>query len=187
MATIVGLVGSLRKRSYNRALLRAAVERAPQGVTIELAGIDGLPVYDGDLEEAEGIPDKATQLKERIAAADGLLIASPEYNNSMPGALKNAIDWLTRPPKDIRRVFGGKPVGLIGATPGRGGTRLAQAAWLPVFRTLGMQPYFGKTLYVDGAGGVFDEQLTLSDAGTDERLRAYLAGFAKLVVPSPSS
>jgi len=78
-----------------------------------------------------------------IAAADGLLLVTPEYNNSIPGVFKNAIDWLSRPPADISRVFGGKPVAIIGASPGGFGTILSQEAWLPVLRTLGTKPWFG--------------------------------------------
>jgi chromate reductase len=103
------------------------------------------------------------------------------YNNSIPGVFKNAIDWLSRPPKDIRRVFGDCRVALIGATPGGMGTVLSQAAWLPVLRTLGMQPYFGKLLYVSGAHKVFDESGKLIDDDLRERLRAYLAGFAEFI------
>jgi len=141
MARIIGIAGSLRKGSYNAALLRAAAERAPAGMEVEIASIAGIPLYDGDLESEQGIPDRVTALKDKIAAADGLLLVTPEYNNSMPGVLKNAIDWLTRPAKDIPRVFGDKPVAIMGATPGGGGTRLAQTAWLPVLRTLGTRAW----------------------------------------------
>ena len=174
---IIAIPGSLRQRSYNGALLRAAAGMAPSGTSIELASFAGFPVYDGDLEAKDGVPDVVEQLKARIAEADGLLLASPEYNNSIPGPLKNAIDWLTRPPKDSARVFGRLPVGLIGATPGRGGTRFAQTAWLPVFRTLGMRPWFDKSLYVAEAGKVFDDQLELTDEPVSKLLRAYVEGF----------
>jgi NAD(P)H-dependent FMN reductase len=181
MTTIVGLAGSLRRKSYNHALLRAARELAPEGTAIEIRTIEGIPVYDGDLEAHEGVPARVEELKNEIAEADGLLIASPEYNNSLPGALKNAVDWLTRPPKDIARVFGGRRVGLIGATPGKGGTRLSQTAWLPVFRTLGMVPYFGKSLYIAGAGKIFDDELHLADEQTIKLVQQYLRGFAEFV------
>ncbi|MFW6051121.1 MAG: NADPH-dependent FMN reductase [Myxococcota bacterium] len=177
--TIVGIAGSIRKRSYNRALLEAAAEVAPPQVTVEIHGIEGIPVYDGDLESERGIPAPVAELKERIAASDGLLLASPEYNNSLPGPLKNAIDWLTRPPKDIGRVFGGRPVGVLGVTPGRGGTRFAQTAWLPVFRTLSMRPWFGKNLYLAGAGDLFDEDLRLTDDKVRALLTEYMHGFAE--------
>src|SRR5262245_31368665 len=141
---IIGIAGSLHSGSFNAALLRAAAELAPAaGITIEIASIRGIPLYDGDIETASGIPADVAALKDRIAAAAGLLLVSPEYNNSIPGVMKNAIDWLSRPAKDVARVFGERPTGLIGATPGQGGTTLAQAAWLPVLRTLGTLPYFG--------------------------------------------
>lgn len=181
MSTIIGIAGSLRQGSYNKALLRAAAEVAPAGMTIEIGSIDGIPLYDADLESADGIPAAVQTLKERIVAADGLLLVTPEYNNSIPGVFKNAVDWLSRPPKDIARVFGDKPVGLIGATPGRGGTRLAQTAWLPVLRTLGTQPWFGKQLYVTGAGQAFDAEGTLVDTTIRELLTSYMAGFAAFV------
>src|SRR5262245_55206559 len=137
MPTIVGLSGSVRRGSFNALLLSAAARAAPSGTTVDIASIRDVPLYDGDLEAEAGIPQPVRALKERILAADGLLLVTPEYNNSVPGVFKNAIDWLSRPPADIGRVFGGRPVGLMGATPGAGGTILAQAAWLPVLRTLG--------------------------------------------------
>src|SRR3546814_3136138 len=91
---------------------------------------------------AEGIPPAVAVLKDALSAADGLLMVTPEYNNSLPGVFKNAIDWMTRPAADIARVFGGKPVAVIGASPGGFGTQLGQNAWLPVLRTLGTAPWF---------------------------------------------
>src|SRR5690606_30240343 len=129
MVELIGIAGSLRRGSFNRALLRAAERLAPQGTTIGVGSIEQIPLYDGDRERDDGTPPAVRALQDSIAAADGLLIATPEYNASMPGVLKNAIDWLSRPAKDIPRVFGGKAVALIGATPGRGGTRLSQTAW----------------------------------------------------------
>ena len=137
MTTIIGLSGSLRRASYNTALLRTAAELAPAGCTVEIASIREIPLYDGDLEAEQDIPQPVAALKNRVAAADGLLLVTPEYNNSIPGVFKNVIDWLSRPAADIGRVFGGKPVGLIGATPGGMGTAFSQTAWLPVLRTLG--------------------------------------------------
>jgi chromate reductase len=102
MTTIVGLSGSPRRGSYNTALLRAAAGLVPAGVTLELRTLHGIPLYDGDAEATGGIPDAVAALKDAIAAADGLLVATPEYNNGMPGVLKNAIDWLSRAPT----VFG---------------------------------------------------------------------------------
>lgn len=181
MATIIGIAGSLRRGSYNAALLRACVDLAPSDLNLEIASISDIPLYDGDVEVNQGIPEPVEHLKERIAQAQGLLLVTPEYNNSMPGVLKNAIDWLTRPPKDIPRVFRDKPVAVLGATPGRGGTRLAQAAWLPVFRTLGMRPWFGKQIYVTSADKVFAEDGSLADETVKKLVSQLLVGFAGFV------
>lgn len=180
--TIVGIAGSLRKGSYNAALLRAASELAPAGVTIEQASIRGIPLYDGDIEAESGLPPAAQELKAKIAASSGLLIVTPEYNNSMPGVLKNAIDWLSRPAADIPRVFGGRPVAMMGASQGRLGTVMSQAAWLPVLRTLGMRPWWGPRLLVGGAKTVFDESGHLVDERIRTELGAFMAGFVKFVV-----
>ena len=118
MTTIIGLCGSLRRGSFNRMLLGAAVEMAPQGTVIETESIREIPLYDGDVEDEQGVPAAVQRLKDRIAEADGVLIVTPEYNNSIPGVLKNAIDWLSRPAADIPRVFRGRPVAIMGATPG---------------------------------------------------------------------
>ena len=146
-----------------------------------LKPIRGIPLYDGDVEAKDGIPVRVAELKDRIASADGLLLVTQEYNNSIPGVFKNAIDWLTRPPADIPRVFAGRPVGLIGASPGRFGTVLSQNAWIPVLRTLGTRPWFGEVLYVGGAGKVFDESGSMIDDATRARVRSYLRGFADFI------
>jgi chromate reductase, NAD(P)H dehydrogenase (quinone) len=181
LAKIIGIAGSLRAGSFNAALLRAAVELAPAGTTIEVASIKGIPLYDGDLEAAQGLPPAVVELKEKIAISDGLLIATPEYNNSMPGVLKNAIDWLSRPASDIPKVFGNRPVAILGASPGGFGTILSQNAWLPVIRTLRMRPWNGPPMLVSGAGKVFDAGGTLTDADVRKRLQEFIAGFAAFV------
>jgi chromate reductase, NAD(P)H dehydrogenase (quinone) len=181
MTEIVGISGSLRKGSYNAALLRAAREAAPEGMRVEIVPIRDIPLYDGDVEAANGIPDMVGRLKDRIAGSDGLLLVTPEYNNSIPGVFKNAIDWLTRPPADIARVFGNRPVALMGATPGRGGTLLAQTAWLPVLRTLGMRPWFGPRLLISGATRVFDEAGQLVDERVRSQLRTFMEGFVEFI------
>lgn len=177
MVTIVGIAGSLRQGSCNAALLRAAAALFPPGSALEIASIRDIPLYDGDLEAAAGIPAPVHHLKERIAAADGLLLATPEYNHSVPGVLKNAVDWLSRPPGDIPRVFGGLPVALLGATPGPGGTRMAQAAWLPILRALGTRLWFGEALYVASAAARFDGDGNLSDDSLRARLERFVSGF----------
>jgi len=162
-------------------LLRAAVEAVPAGSTIQIESIRDIPLYDGDVEAEQGIPQAVQHLKARIVAADGLLIVTPEYNNSMPGVLKNAFDWLSRPPADIPRVFRGRPVAIMGATPGQGGTLLSQAAWLPVVRTLGMRPWFEGRVNVSGAGKVFDTDGRLADEGIRDRIRTFVEGFTGFV------
>jgi NAD(P)H-dependent FMN reductase len=117
------------------------------------------------------------RLKEHIVAADGLLIATPEYNNSIPGVAKNAIDWLSRPSADIPRVFGGRPVAIMGASPGGFGTILSQNAWLPVLKTLGARTWSGGRLLVSRAGGAFGENGELTDERVREQLRKFLEGF----------
>ena len=179
MTTLLGLSGSLRRHSYNSGLLRAARSLAPADVAFEVADIAAIPLYNGDDERQAGIPKSVGSLKDAIAGADGLVIATPEYNNSIPGVLKNAIDWASRPASDIRRVFGGKPVSLMGASPGGFGTVLSQNAWLPVFRTLGAQVWTGSRMLVPGAGKAFDAEGNLVDEAVREKLRLYLLGFAE--------
>ena len=181
MTTLIGLSGSLRQGSFNSALLQAARELMPEGSELTVGTIHGIPLYNGDVEATEGIPEPVAVLKDAIAAADGLLLATPEYNNSIPGVFKNAIDWLSRPPADIKRVFGGKPVALMGASPGGFGTVLAQSAWLPVLRTLGAELWSGGRLLVSRAQGVFGEDGTLADQKVGEQLRTFVQGFAAFV------
>jgi chromate reductase len=185
MPVIIGLSGSLRRASYNTALLRASVALAPPGTEIEPHTLHGIPLYDGDLETSAGLPPEVAALKERIVAADGLLLVTPEYNNGIPGVFKNTIDWLSRPASDIKRVFGGRRVGVIGASPGPFGTALSQAAWLPVLRTLGTNPWFGGRLLVTRAGSAFDADGTLVSDEVRDRITAYIAGFAAFVAERP--
>lgn len=177
MSTLIGLAGSLRRGSFNAALLRAAASLMPDGVELTIGSIREIPLYDGDVEAEEGIPQPVVALKEAIAAADGLLLVTPEYNNSIPGVFKNSIDWLSRPPADIQRVFGGKPVALMGASPGGFGTILSQNAWLPVLRTLGVEFWSEGRLLVSRAAAVFDTQGNLTDPKIREQLRVFMQDF----------
>jgi NAD(P)H-dependent FMN reductase len=180
MPRIVGLSGSLRRGSLNAFLLRAAVEVAPASLSIDVGTIRGIPLYDADVE-AQGIPQAVATLKEQVAASDGVLFVTPEYNNSIPGVFKNAIDWLSRPPADVPRLFRDRPVAIMGTSPGRFGTLLSQTAWLPIVRTLGMRPWYGMPLYVSNANQVFDTSGTLVDPDIRERLKQFMSGYAQFI------
>ena len=180
MVKLLGISGSLRRGSYNSALLRAATRLMPPEAQLAVASIRDIPLYDGDVE-AQGIPAAVAQLKDAVAAAAGVLLVTPEYNNSIPGVFKNAIDWLSRPNTDVKRVFRGRPFALIGASPGGFGTTLSQAAWLPVLRTLGAQFWAGGRLQVSRAGSVFDEAGNLKDPTIEEQLKQFLAGYVEFV------
>ncbi|MEW9614296.1 NADPH-dependent FMN reductase [Shinella sp. S4-D37] len=180
MTKLVAISGSLRKGSYNTALLRAALAMAPEGVTIAEGAIRGIPLYDGDLEAETGVPEAAVRLKDLVAAADGVVLFTPEYNNGIPGVFKNAIDWMSRPSSDIARVFGGKPFAITGASPGNFGTLLSQEAWLPVMRTLGTVPWFGAKLMVSRAGSAIEDG-RIVDGTTEKKLADFIAGFAAFV------
>ncbi|MBY6006242.1 NAD(P)H-dependent oxidoreductase [Salipiger bermudensis] len=175
MTRILGLSGSLRRNSFNTGLLRAATEGAPDGVEIDARTIRGVPLYDADLE-AEGTPQPVLDLRAALDRADGLLMVTPEYNNSVPGVFKNAIDWMSS--GDGAALFRDKPVALIGASPGGFGTILSQNAWLPVLRTLGTRPWFDGRMMVSKASGLFDDEGRLTDDRTAERLAAFVGGFA---------
>jgi chromate reductase, NAD(P)H dehydrogenase (quinone) len=186
---IIGISGSLRRGSFNSGLLRAAVELMPAGAVLEIAAIDQIPLYNYDVEASSGIPASVAALKDKIVAADALLLSTPEYNNSVPGVLKNTIDWLSRPAADIQRVFGGRLVAIMGASPGIYGTVQSQTAWLPIMRTLRAQPWFGGRLAVAHAAAVFDEAGTLKDDKVRAQLRDFLQGFVQFVsvLRSPKS
>jgi chromate reductase len=177
---ILAFGGSLRQASRNRALLEEAAALAPADTELDLSRlpvIGSLPLFNQDVMERDGLPSGVAELKDALRTADGLLIATPEYNWGIPGFLKNAIDWASRPGNDIPHVFGDLPVALIGAGGGAG-TRFAQNAWLSVFRFLRMRPWFGHTLYVDHASERFDEHNRLSDGATRDQLLAVITGFS---------
>ena len=178
MIRILGISGSLRAGSYNTALLRTAQALGGASFEVTVATLHGVPLYDGDLEQREGLPAPVVALKEQVVASDGVLLATPEYNNGIPGVFKNAIDWLSRPASDIARVYGDRPFALIGASPGGFGTILAQNGWLPVLRTLGVRHWTGGRLMVSRAGQVFDEQGGIRDETVRGSLARFLTGFA---------
>jgi NAD(P)H-dependent FMN reductase len=181
MTKILAISGSLRAKSYNTSLLRAAQSLAVPDSTLEIVTLHGIPLYDGDLEERDGIPQIVHDLKARIRANDGLLLATPEYNNGIPGVFKNAIDWLSRPPADIPKVFANRPVAVIGASPGGFGTILAQTSWLAVLKTLGTRNWAGGRLMVSRATQVFDENGAITDETVRKQLLEFLRGFSQFV------
>jgi len=180
---LLALPGSLRRRSYNRRLLDAAAGIAPPGVTVhvyphpELAAV---PLFDEDLEEETGGgPESVRRLRREVAVADGLLIATPEYNQSIPGVLKNTLDWLSR--ESPIEVLAGKPVAVVGATAGRWGTRLAQSVVRQVLAATGARALPAPQLYAAGAEALFDEEGLLIDAATRRQLAAVLAALAEWI------
>lgn len=166
---VLGFAGSLRQGSYNRALLRAAQQLTPPGMTLEVADLTPLPLYNEDLS-TEGFPEAVRAFREAITAADALLIATPEYNYSVPGVLKNAIDWASRPP-DVPLY--GKPAAIMGATPSLWGTVRAQLHLRQIFVYTNTLPLNKPEVLIAGAGAKFDEEGRL----TDEQTRGFVGGL----------
>jgi chromate reductase, NAD(P)H dehydrogenase (quinone) len=176
---VLAIAGSLRRGSYNRMLLEAAVDCAPPGTVIRIyEEMASIPLLDQDLELATGGrgPDSVRRFRRQVARADGLLIATPEYNHSIPGVLKNAIDWLSRPGPE--EVLIGKPVAVVGASSGRWGTRLAQAALRQVLFATESLVMPKPALFVREAEGLFDEAGQLLDHPTRHGLETLLTAFA---------
>lgn len=178
---IVGFSGSLRKASLNSALLRAATQVVPEGATLELCDISGLPLYNADLmlpPEKEGgharYPASVEPVRQAIAKADALLIVSPEYNFSMPAVTKNVLDWASRPPS----ALDDKAVAFTGASPGGMGTVRGQMALRHVCVFTNMHAINKPELFVSGASSKFDANLELTDAPTREALGKLLASLA---------
>jgi len=176
MLDILGISGSLRAKSYNTMLLRAAMELAPPGMTIRPASID-LPLYNEDVRE-QGYPPQVRLLRSQIADADGVLIATPEYNFSIPGVLKNAIDWVSRPPDP---PFGGKPVAIMGASTGRFGTVRSQNHLRQSLLAINAMVLNKPAVMVSGAAGQFDDSGRLADASTRTHVAKLLEAFAAAV------
>ena len=177
---IVGICGSLRKGSYNRMLLNAAAELLPKDATMEVAEISGIPVFNADSES--DIPESVREFKAKVKAADAILFVSPEYNYSVPGVLKNAIDWASRPPAES--AWAGKAVAVMGASTGMLGTARMQYHLRQTFVFLDMRPLNKPEVMVAQAAQKFDASGKLTDEKTRElvgRLLENLVAWAKKV------
>ena len=178
---VLGISGSLRKGSYNSALLRAAIERAPERMTIEVADISAIPPYNDDVFRL-GLPAPVEKLRAQVAGAEALLIATPEYNFSIPGVLKNAIDWASRPPK---QPFAGKPLAIMGASASPGGTMRVQYHLRQVAVFLDMHVVNKPEVFVRSAANAFDAEGKLIDETTGKVVRDLLEALAKFAAWVP--
>ena len=167
---ILGIAGSLRRESYNRAALRAATQLVPEGASLEIFELDGIPSFNQD--EEQNPPDKVVELKRKIRQADAVLIVTPEYNYSVPGVLKNAIDWASRPYGDS--AWNGKPAAIMGASVGTIGTARAQYHLRQMFVFLNMFPINQPEVMIGNAAERFDAQGNLTDEKTRELIRQLL-------------
>ncbi len=167
---ILGFAGSLRKDSYNRALLRAAADLVPKEASLEIFDLAGIPPFNQDLEQL--MPDKVKEFKSKIKSADAILIVTPEYNYSIPGVLKNAIDWASRPYGD--NSLEGKPVALMSASTGILGGARAQYHLRQVFVFLNMHPVNRPEVFLTSANQKFDEKGTLTDEKAKELIKGLL-------------
>lgn len=175
---IAGIVASLRRNSFNGRLMHAARQRAPSNVDLSVVqGLGEVPVFNEDLEQ-DGGPAAVRRLVDAIARADAVLIATPEYNQSIPGVTKNLIDWLSRADP---AVLEGKPVAIMGASTGPWGTRLAQAALRQTLAACGALVLPQPQLYIRHAGEAFDADGALADARVASQLEALLAAFGKWI------
>ncbi|MDK9698842.1 MAG: NAD(P)H-dependent oxidoreductase [bacterium] len=169
---VLGIAGSLRTGSLNAALLRTAGELLPEYATMETYSLANIPLYNGDIE-AKGFPEPVIDFRMKIANADVLLIATPEYNYSVPGVLKNAIDWASRPPS---QPFNGKPTGIIG-TGGMFGTVRSQAHLKQILIALNAQFFHKPEILVTSGIKKFDANGTLTDQATRELLQQFVKGL----------
>lgn len=183
MADVLTLIGSLRAASLNRALALTARDDAPAGLRLHLAGMEGIPVFSEDLE-GQGQPARVRELADVILAADALLIVTPEYNFSIPGGLKNSLDWLSSDPREPLR---GRPAAVIGATLGTGGTRQAQAAVRHVLHGLGAHLLPLPPLEISRASGKFSETGQLTDPAVRAEVSIYLTEFARHLLTESAS
>jgi chromate reductase, NAD(P)H dehydrogenase (quinone) len=175
---VVGLVGSLRRGSFNRALLQAAVESAPPALHITTREIGDLPLYNADIEGT--LPQTVSELRNSVGSSDGLLIATPEYNHGVPGVLKNAIDWLSRPPKGS--ALNGKVAAIMGASRGMTGTARSQSQLRQAFVFTNTYALLQPEVLVARAHEKFDANGKLTDEPTREFLELFLDSFVALMV-----
>ena len=174
---IIGISGSLRQRSFNTGLLASAAQLLPDGIEFEIVDLSAFPFYNADLD-TDGPPEAVRIVERRIADADGVLIASPEYNHSYSGVLKNAIDWISRPPI---RALSEKPVAVIGATPGRYGTARGQANTRQLLHAIGAYVLPKPELLVTQAPVKFGEDRRLVDEDTIKVYRSLLEKFVSFI------
>lgn len=167
---ILGIAGSLRHESYNRAALRAAKQLAPEGAALDIFELDGIPMFNED--EEKNPPEQIVELKKRIRSANAILFVTPEYNYSVPGVLKNAIDWASRPYGDS--AWAGKPAAIMGASVGAVGTARAQYHLRQIFVFLNMFPLNQPEVMIGNAAGKFDSQGNLTDETTKKFIRQLL-------------
>ena len=171
---VFGIAGSLREASYNRGALRAAVELAPEGVTIETFDISGIPPFNQDDEGTP--PEMVTEFKRKIRGSDAILFSTPEYNYSVPGVLKNAIDWASRPYGDS--AWNGKPAAIMGASAGAIGTARAQYDLRKMMVFLNMFPINQPEVMIGNAAGKFDAEGNLTDEKTKEFISKLVGNLA---------
>lgn len=177
--TVLGFAGSLRKGSYNKALLKTAQKLSPADMEIQIFDLTQLPLFNADVE-AEGDPDSVKKFKNGISAADGILIATPEYNHGVPGVAKNAIDWASRPPRNA--PLNKKPVGILGASPGLTGTARAQSQLRQAFEFTNSYCMPQPEILVFRAHEKFDEEGNLTDDRTSEFLGKYLIALYEWIL-----
>ena len=172
---VVGFSGSLRRGSFNSAALRAVKAMAPADLAIDIFDLSPIPLYNDDIRTQDGYPDGVQSFRDALKAADGVLIATPEYNYSIPGVLKNAIDWASRPPE---QPFDGKPIAILGASPGAFGSARAQYHLRQCFIYLNGQVMNRPEVMIGGANSKFDAEGNLTDQRTADFLKGFLAAFA---------
>ena len=176
--SVLAICGSLRKASFNAAAMRVAIELKPAGMTIEVADISQFPLYNEDVRQ-QGFPAPVEKLRQQIKAADALLFACPEYNYSMSGVLKNAIDWASRPPE---QPFAGKPAAILGAAAGMAGSARAQGDLRRAFVFLDVHPLNKPEVLIGQAATKFDAEGKLTDETARNLIRDMMAALEKFTL-----